>query len=129
MIIERNVFTNPSYPHELVGGLENTIDMSVQLDGTLNFWGTTDPLLITKRIFDFDDWNSFSAVNFNSFLTSPDLSQLAVTSITDVGAYLKAAVPAVQQLPILSILFFFWVFPFCNLDEGKQIIWNLPFSK
>lgn len=96
MLVRLNHLENPDYPHELIGGLTNAVDLSLKLDCTYNYWGANvsgDALRIKERIFDIDKWNSFAAVDFNRFYTqSPVLlspAAAALTSLTDVTSYVK----------------------------------------
>lgn len=50
-----------------------------------NWWGTTDPFYIRKRIFDFDDWNSFAGAIFSPFSASSDFYSAVVHEVFNVS--------------------------------------------
>ncbi|CAH8825388.1 unnamed protein product [Trichobilharzia szidati] len=58
--------------YELIAGLQS-IQIPSFFNAQHNYWGTTDVIEIRKRIFDFDQWNSLSLINFNEFLISSDV--------------------------------------------------------
>lgn len=69
MTINRNLFTNSDMDFELLGGHTSSL-LENYLDATENWWGTVDQVGIKKRIFDFDDWNSFAIAEYFPFLTA-----------------------------------------------------------
>lgn len=61
--INKNLFENDMFDYELVGALQtNTLNSTI--DASLNWWGTADPNIIKKRIFDLHEWNNHALVNF-----------------------------------------------------------------
>lgn len=54
------------FDYEFVGALvTNTLNSTI--DATINWWGTSDPNSIKKRIFDMHEWNNHAMVNFVPF--------------------------------------------------------------
>lgn len=77
--ITRNIFENRNLQFEFLAGV-----LTGSLDGTINveqnWWGTTNPAEIKKRIFDFDDWNSFSVAVVTPFLVRNNIYAEITTS-------------------------------------------------
>ena len=67
LTINRNLFHNPLLGLELLGG-QSSSKLENYLDVTENWWGTTDQVEIKKKIFDFDDWNSFAIAEYHPYL-------------------------------------------------------------
>lgn len=65
--INRNLLGNEGLDVELMAG-QSASSLYNYLDATYNFWGSNDEATIKERIFDFDDWNSFSIAEFYPFL-------------------------------------------------------------
>lgn len=71
--INRNLFVNGDMDFELLGGHTSSF-LENYLDATQNWWGTIDQVVIKKRIFDFDDWNSFAIAEYFPFLSVDSFS-------------------------------------------------------
>ena len=65
--INRNLLGNKELDVELMAG-QSPSALENYMDATYNYWGTNYESEILKRIFDFDDWNSFSIAEFYPFL-------------------------------------------------------------
>ncbi|CAH8434377.1 unnamed protein product [Schistosoma bovis] len=62
-----SVSSNPCY--ELIAGIQS-IQIPNFLDAQQNYWASSNITEIRQHIFDFNQWNSFSLINFNNYLTS-----------------------------------------------------------
>lgn len=71
MIANRNLLSNPQLGYELVAGI-TALSLINPVNVTQNYWGRTDYGGIMDRIFDFDDWNSYSLADFFPYLTKAD---------------------------------------------------------
>ncbi|TNN10623.1 Protein bark beetle, partial [Schistosoma japonicum] len=59
-----------SHPcYELIAGIQSVQILNV-LDAQQNYWGTSNVDEISNRIFDFNQWNSLSLINFDNYLIS-----------------------------------------------------------
>ncbi|CAH8431249.1 unnamed protein product [Schistosoma turkestanicum] len=66
----QSISVNNSYPcYELIAGIKS-IKIPNYLDAQHNYWGTANFTEIRQFIFDFNQWNSLSLINFNPYLTS-----------------------------------------------------------
>ncbi|CAH8666046.1 unnamed protein product [Dicrocoelium dendriticum] len=64
--------------YELAASVRSTNSLNY-FDATNNFWGTANESRIRDRIFQFDNWNSFSVVNFDRYFINEKLSGTAMT--------------------------------------------------
>nr|XP_046910459.1 protein bark beetle-like [Dermatophagoides farinae] len=68
--VTRNILTNRNLQFELLAGVKAG-SIHNELNARENFWGIGfDPQTIRERIFDFDDWNSFSTTIFSPWLSN-----------------------------------------------------------
>ncbi|KAG1658471.1 Protein bark beetle [Nymphon striatum] len=79
--ITSNLFAGNTLQFELLAGIR-TGTIQNEINVTNNWWGTSDEVEIQKKIFDFDDWNSYAIANFIPFLTSESFD--APTFDTDI---------------------------------------------
>ncbi|XP_042894789.1 protein bark beetle [Parasteatoda tepidariorum] len=70
--VTHNIFDNPNLQFELLTGIY-TGSVENKINVQKNWWGTSDFVLIQKRIFDFDDWNGYAIADFNPYLSIPDI--------------------------------------------------------
>ena len=61
--VTENLFGNPGLDYELLAGIK-TARVGNMLNAERNWWGTSDLAAIRRRIFDFDDWNSYAVAHF-----------------------------------------------------------------
>lgn len=64
--ITNNIFSDNALDYEFLAGIE-TGSLDCIINVRENWWGTTDAREIRRRIFDFDDWNSFAVADFSPF--------------------------------------------------------------
>ncbi|KAK3092533.1 hypothetical protein FSP39_004063 [Pinctada imbricata] len=76
--LNRNLLNNPSYQYELVAGV-NALSLDNKMDVRYNWWGKEDQFTIRRRIFDFDDWNSYSIANYFPQLTADNVQSSVST--------------------------------------------------
>lgn len=79
--ITNNIFGNRNLQFEFLAGVM-TGSLDNEINVALNWWGTTDPYEIRRRIFDFDDWNSYAVAVFSPYLNSANFD--AMTSSSDL---------------------------------------------
>lgn len=74
--VSYNNFQNELLDFELVTGLTvGLMTGNLTLDSanvTMNYWGKSKSAEIVQRIFDFDDWNSYSIANYNPYMMSEE---------------------------------------------------------
>ena len=81
--VTRNLLNNPNLQFELLAGvLTGSLDNRLNVEE--NWWGSFDPNLISGRIFDFDDWNSYAIADYSPFLGQESLD--AVTVPVDIDS-------------------------------------------
>ncbi|EGT45297.1 hypothetical protein CAEBREN_07064 [Caenorhabditis brenneri] len=68
-----NRFYNELMDFELVSGSRYT-DIYDTMNATFNWWGTGNEAVISQRVFDFDDWNTYTRAQWSPFYVSNDLS-------------------------------------------------------
>lgn len=68
-VARRNLIANANFQYELVAGIQALL-LESTVDVRENWWGTEDQFVIKKRIFDFDDWNSYAIADYFPQLTS-----------------------------------------------------------
>ncbi|KAF1753039.1 hypothetical protein GCK72_019595 [Caenorhabditis remanei] len=68
-----NRFFNDLMDFELVSGSKYT-DIYDTMNATYNWWGTGNEAVISQRVFDFDDWNTYTRAQWSPFYVSNDLS-------------------------------------------------------
>ncbi|CAP36001.2 Protein CBG18580 [Caenorhabditis briggsae] len=68
-----NRFFNELMDFELVSGTKYT-DIYDTMNATYNWWGTGNEAVISQRVFDFDDWNTYTRAIWSPFYVSNDLS-------------------------------------------------------
>ncbi|XP_067681580.1 protein bark beetle-like [Haliotis asinina] len=89
MKARRNLFENPDLGFELVAAT-TALSLGNTVDVTENWWGSTNIDVIRKRIFDFDDWNSYAIASYHPYLTRSDVnSDLATGPPVDVPLDLR----------------------------------------
>jgi hypothetical protein len=77
--ITNNILSNRNLQFEFLAGvLTGSLDSMINV--AENWWGTTDPNIIRKRIFDFDDWNSFAVALFSPFLSRESFEAGTISS-------------------------------------------------
>ncbi|KAF5394267.1 hypothetical protein PHET_11954 [Paragonimus heterotremus] len=69
--------------YELIAGV-HSVKVPNFLDARLNYWDTSNVTQIEERIFQFDNWNSFSIVRFDNFFLNEQLSKTATTEAQSV---------------------------------------------
>ncbi|GAB6022030.1 hypothetical protein CHUAL_006179 [Chamberlinius hualienensis] len=69
--VNNNLFINNTMDFEFLAGLI-TGSLASSVNCRENWWGTVDTYYIRKRIFDFDDWNSFAVAIFSPFSAKPE---------------------------------------------------------
>lgn len=67
-ISNNNIFSNSAF-YELYNG---NAQGSANVDGTNNWWGTSNDAGIQAKIYDWFDDNSLGIVNYSPYLTAPD---------------------------------------------------------
>lgn len=77
--ITNNVFENPNLQYEFIAGVQSG-SIETEINVAQNWWGTTDPLEIRNRIFDFDDWNNFAPALFSPFSSYPSVDSMTKTA-------------------------------------------------
>lgn len=78
--VTRNILENRNLQFELLAGVKAG-SIHNELNATENYWGFSgDPKSIRERIFDFDDWNSFSTTIFSPWLTTNNIDGLLIYS-------------------------------------------------
>ncbi|KAI1309118.1 Protein bark beetle [Halotydeus destructor] len=75
--ITRNLLNNPNLQFELLAGVL-TGSLDNKLNAKENWWGYFAPDKISQRIFDFDDWNSYSVADFSPFLATEHFDAITV---------------------------------------------------
>ena len=65
--ITNNLFGNDGLDYELLAGVK-TARVGNILNAESNYWGTSDINAIREKLFDFDDWNSYSVTHFLPYL-------------------------------------------------------------
>ncbi|KAF7488484.1 Protein bark beetle [Sarcoptes scabiei] len=76
--ITRNILVNRNLQFELMAGVKAG-SLQNELSARENFWGVSDDLQsIRDRIFDFDDWNSFSPTIFSPWLSTDRIDSTLV---------------------------------------------------
>ncbi|CAD6189688.1 unnamed protein product [Caenorhabditis auriculariae] len=70
--IHFNRFKNLLIDFELVSGCKYT-QFDDSMNVTFNWWGTGNEAEIAQRIFDFDDWNTFTLARFSPFYVTNGL--------------------------------------------------------
>ncbi|XP_076338817.1 protein bark beetle-like [Tachypleus tridentatus] len=71
--ITRNLFSNPIMHFEFLAGVL-TGSLHNQINVAENWWGTLNVTEIQKRIFDFDDWNSYAVAEFSPYLEQDNMA-------------------------------------------------------
>lgn len=66
--VTHNLFLNNQLDYLLVAGVQTSSLDNSYVNLTFNWWGTTNQQEIRERIFDFDDWNSYSIAQWYPFL-------------------------------------------------------------
>lgn len=69
--ITRNLFQNPNLQYEFLAAVI-TGSLDSRLNVRENWWGTAEQESIKRKMFDFDDWNSYAIAEFSPFLGSSD---------------------------------------------------------
>lgn len=76
--VTRNVLVNRNLQFELLAGVRAG-SLRNELDARENWWGVGgDPIAIRERIFDFDDWNSFSTTVFSPWLSADHIGSSVI---------------------------------------------------
>ncbi|CAI2352995.1 unnamed protein product [Caenorhabditis sp. 36 PRJEB53466] len=68
-----NRLSNELIDFELVSGARYS-EISETMNATYNWWGTGNEAVISQRVFDFDDWNTYMRAEWSPFYVSNDLS-------------------------------------------------------
>lgn len=72
----QNIFENPSFEYEFVGGMQtNTLNSTIH--AKQNWWGTANSTLISQRIFDIHKWNNHALVNYLPYCGSRNCDVLS----------------------------------------------------
>ena len=103
-IVTSNRFGNPGLDYELLSGVKTSRIGNI-LNAEHNFWGTSDINRIRERIFDFDDWNSYSIAKFLPFLLENSFNGALSTSYVrqqdvnfdDLGGRLNESVRLINR--------------------------------
>ena len=69
--ITENLFKNTELDYELLAGVR-TARIGNMLNAERNYWGSDQLRVIRDRLFDFDDWNSYSVTHFMPFYLEND---------------------------------------------------------
>lgn len=81
--ITSNLFAGNTLQFELLAGIRTGTTHN-EINVANNWWGTSDELEIQRKIFDFDDWNSYAIANFVPFLTADSFdAPIADTNIKE----------------------------------------------
>uniref|UniRef100_A0A8R1DMH6 SRCR domain-containing protein n=1 Tax=Caenorhabditis japonica TaxID=281687 RepID=A0A8R1DMH6_CAEJA len=68
-----NRFFNELMDFEFVSGAKYS-EVSETMNVTYNWWGTGNEAVISQRVFDFDDWNTYTRAEWSPFYVTNDLS-------------------------------------------------------
>jgi parallel beta-helix repeat protein len=67
-------------------------DVSYDVDATYNWWGTTNTILISQEIKDFEDDFNLGTVNFTPFLTELNTQAPAVPTLLSISVQVSSTV-------------------------------------
>ena len=77
--ITNNLFGNEGMDYELLSGVKTSRIGNI-LNAESNYWGTSNINVIREKLFDFDDWNSYSSTRFLPYLLENSLESTLSTS-------------------------------------------------
>ena len=77
--ITNNLFGNEGLDYELLAGVKTSRVGNI-LNAESNYWGTSNIDLIREKLFDFDDWNSYSTAHFLPYLLENSFDSQLSTS-------------------------------------------------
>ncbi|EYC44991.1 hypothetical protein Y032_0443g1557 [Ancylostoma ceylanicum] len=94
--IHFNQFKNPLMDFEVISGCKY-VSIDDRMNVSYNWWGTGNDAEVAQRVFDFDDWNTFTLADYSPFYVTNELfinfwwqprkGQLANASYSEPSVY------------------------------------------